>query len=95
MELNHTDDVGMQTQKMISVANEIIALNEALKLAGDWLNECIVESLRAETDEAKKNAKIKCQEAKGKFAAIKADIRAKKEIINVLKMLIRAEGNAL
>lgn len=93
MELNHTDDVSTQTAKMIAVANQITLLTEQLKIAGNTLNNFKIECLRAKTPRDKEEAKIKRQEAEGKFAEIKADIKVKKEIINVLKMVIRAENN--
>jgi hypothetical protein len=80
--------------QMAIATNQVVQLTEALVLAGGILNDCEIKLIEAISKEDKRKAKIEKQIAKGKFAEIKAKIKAQKEIINSLKILIKAEHNS-
>jgi hypothetical protein len=94
LELNHSDDSGTQLQRLAETTNEIIKLTEMLKVAGEFYNQTKVDLLQAETPEEIKKAKIERQYAEGKYKGILADIRCKKEIVNTIKTLAKAEHNS-
>ncbi len=91
--LNPEDDVATLQGKLCISINKTIELTEQLKEYGGVLNSAKVEVLRAENKETKQIAKIKEQEAEGKFAEIKALIKLQKEITNGIKTLLKAEHN--
>lgn len=72
MELNHSDSVDIQLQKMLEATNEVVRLTQGLIAIGTELNTI-----------------------RGKYNEIKARIKTQKEIINSLKISIRAEGSQL
>ncbi len=92
MELNHTDDASTQSQKLVHATNEIVLLTNQLIEIGTLLNQTEVNVLMAFGAEDKRKAKILRQQAKGKYKEVQARIKAQKEIINSLKVTIRAEN---
>ena len=93
MELDHTDDAGMQMQKLTEAGNEILRLTAILKVVGNDYNVTKVNVLKAGTKEGIKQARIECQEAEGRYKGVMADIKCQKEIINIIKTLAKAEHN--
>ena len=91
--LDYTEDAGTQLQRLAEATNEVIKLTEMLKVAGQSYNETKVNVLKATTEEEVRKAKIKRQEAEGKYKEILASIRCQKEIINTIKTLTKAEHN--
>ena len=75
MELDHTDDVAMQSQKIVSCANEVSRLTELLKDAGKVLNDAEIMVNEAISKEDKRKAKSIMLKAKGVFKSIQADIK--------------------
>ena len=67
MELDHTDDAGMQMQKLTEAGNEILRLTAILKVVGNDYNVTKVNVLKAGTKEGIKQARIECQEARGQI----------------------------
>jgi len=95
MDLNHSDDTGTQLSKMLNATNEVCRLTQELIAVGDILNKSEIGVLEAVGKEEKRKAKIIRQQAKGKYKEIQVRIKAQKEIINSLKVSIRAEGSSL
>ena len=93
MEVDHTDDAGMQLQKLAQAGNEILRLTAVLKAVGDDYNITKVNVLKATTKEDIQKAKIEKQEAEGRYKGVLADIRCQKEIIQIIKTLAKAEHN--
>ena len=94
MEIKHTDDAGIQLQKLAEATTEVIKLTEMLKVAGKNYNDTKVNVLKAITEEEKLKAKIERQEAEGAYKGILASIRCQKEVINTIKTLAKAEHNS-
>jgi putative lipoic acid-binding regulatory protein len=80
---------------MLNATNEVCRLTQQLIEVGDVLNKAEIGVLEAIGKEDKRKAKVIRQQAKGKYKEIQVRIRAQKEIINSLKVSIRAEGSHL
>lgn len=95
MILDHTQDVAVQYEKLVEATNEVIKLTEQLVVIGTALNDAKVTILKAPGAEEKHQAIIDRQIIEGKFAEVKARIKCQKEIINSLKIILKAEGSHL
>ena len=93
-ELSHTDDATTLLQKLTQAQNEVEDLTTSLISKGNELNKVI-----GEYHEIKATSLIlkdkELNKVNGEYREIKARIKAVKERINTLKILIRAEANSL